>query len=44
MREVQRPMKGELDVTTNAQVSLAPPFTRETAILKVRKAEDNWPS
>ena len=37
-------MKGELDVTTNAQVSLAPPFTREAAILKVRKAEDNWNS
>jgi nuclear transport factor 2 (NTF2) superfamily protein len=27
-----------------AIVSLAPPFTRETAILKVRAAEDNWNS
>ena len=26
------------------QVTLAPPFTRETAILKVRKAEDGWNS
>jgi uncharacterized protein len=26
------------------QVSLAPPFTRETAIEKVRKAEDGWNS
>ena len=25
-------------------VTLAPPFTRETAILKVRAAEDNWNS
>jgi nuclear transport factor 2 (NTF2) superfamily protein len=25
-------------------VNLAPPFTRETAILKVRKAEDGWNS
>ncbi|MFZ3214710.1 MAG: nuclear transport factor 2 family protein [Candidatus Acidiferrales bacterium] len=27
-----------------SQVSLIPPFTRETAILKVRKAEDSWNS
>ncbi len=27
-----------------ASASLAPPFTRETAILKVRKAEDGWNS
>ncbi len=27
-----------------AIVTLAPPFTRETAILKVRAAEDNWNS
>ena len=26
-------------MTTNSQVNLVPPFTRETAILKVRKAE-----
>ena len=25
-------------------VNLAPPFTRETAILKVRAVEDNWNS
>ena len=31
-------------MSTQAQVSLVPPFTRETAILKVRKAEDNWNS
>jgi nuclear transport factor 2 (NTF2) superfamily protein len=29
-------------MTTQPQVSLAPPFTRETAVQKVRKAEDNW--
>jgi nuclear transport factor 2 (NTF2) superfamily protein len=28
----------------NSQVCLAPPFTLETAILKVRKAEDGWNS
>src|SRR5277367_4031653 len=28
----------------NVQIALAPPFTRETAILKVRKAEDAWNS
>jgi nuclear transport factor 2 (NTF2) superfamily protein len=29
-------------MTTDTQVSLVPPFTRETAIQKVRKAEDGW--
>lgn len=31
-------------MVTSAQLSLVPPFTRETAILKVRKAEDSWNS
>jgi nuclear transport factor 2 (NTF2) superfamily protein len=31
-------------MSAQAQVSLVPPFTRETAILKVRKAEDSWNS
>ena len=31
-------------MTAQAQLSLVPPFTRETAILKVRKAEDAWNS
>jgi uncharacterized protein len=31
-------------MATSTQSSLVPPFTRETAILKVRKAEDNWNS
>lgn len=31
-------------MSVQAQVSLVPPFTRETAILKVRKAEDAWNS
>jgi hypothetical protein len=31
-------------MTTDAQVALIPPFTRETAIQKVRKAEDGWNS
>ena len=31
-------------MTAQPQVSLVPPFTRETAILKVRKAEDAWNS
>ena len=31
-------------MTTNPQINLVPPFTRETAILKVRKAEDSWSS
>jgi uncharacterized protein len=29
---------------SNSPVALVPPFTLETAILKVRKAEDNWNS
>src|ERR1700722_17135090 len=29
---------------TASTTNLAPPFTRETAILKVRKAEDGWNS
>jgi nuclear transport factor 2 (NTF2) superfamily protein len=29
-------------MTTDIQASLVPPFTRETAIQKVRKAEDGW--
>jgi nuclear transport factor 2 (NTF2) superfamily protein len=31
-------------MTTNPQATLVPPFTRETAIEKVRKAEDGWNS
>ncbi|MGA7854458.1 MAG: nuclear transport factor 2 family protein [Candidatus Acidiferrales bacterium] len=31
-------------MTAQPQVSLVPPFTRETAALKVRKAEDAWNS
>jgi nuclear transport factor 2 (NTF2) superfamily protein len=31
-------------MSTQAQVSLVPPFTRETATRKVRKAEDAWNS
>jgi hypothetical protein len=31
-------------MTAQAQVSLVPPFTRETAMQKVRKAEDGWNS
>jgi uncharacterized protein len=31
-------------MSTQSQVSLIPPFTRETALLKVRKAEDSWNS
>ncbi len=31
-------------MSAQAQVSLVPPFTRESAILKVRKAEDAWNS
>ncbi len=31
-------------MNAQTQLSLAPPFTRETAILKVRKAEDGWNS
>ena len=29
-------------MTSSPNPNLAPPFTRETAILKVRKAEDGW--
>jgi uncharacterized protein len=31
-------------MTTQATASLVPPFTRETAVAKVRKAEDGWNS
>ena len=31
-------------MTTQAKASLVPPFTRETAVAKVRKAEDGWNS
>jgi nuclear transport factor 2 (NTF2) superfamily protein len=31
-------------MTTQSTVSLVPPFTRESAIQKVRKAEDGWNS
>ena len=31
-------------MAVSSQVALAPPFTLDTAILKVRKAEDNWNS
>src|SRR5580698_5340438 len=31
-------------MSAQPQVSLVPPFTRETATLKVRKAEDGWNS
>jgi uncharacterized protein len=31
-------------MTTTSPLSLVPPFTRETAILKVRAAEDGWNS
>ena len=31
-------------MSTQPQVSLVPPFTRETAVQKVRKAEDAWNS
>jgi nuclear transport factor 2 (NTF2) superfamily protein len=31
-------------MTEHLPTNLAPPFTRETAILKVRKAEDGWNS
>ena len=31
-------------MSSETKVSLVPPFTRETAILKVRKAEDGWNS
>ena len=31
-------------MTSESKVALVPPFTQETAILKVRKAEDGWNS
>jgi uncharacterized protein len=31
-------------MSNESKVSLVPPFTKETAILKVRKAEDGWNS
>jgi uncharacterized protein len=31
-------------MSSESKVSLVPPFTKETAILKVRKAEDGWNS
>lgn len=31
-------------MTTKSQINLIPPFTRETALQKVRKAEDGWNS
>jgi uncharacterized protein len=34
----------EEKMTTTSTVNLVPPFTRETAALKVRKAEDGWNS
>jgi nuclear transport factor 2 (NTF2) superfamily protein len=33
-----------MNMTSQAPISLAPPFTRETAAQKVRKAEDGWNS
>src|SRR5450631_4165111 len=36
-------MTNQNQVSSN-QVALVPPFTRETAIQKVRKAEDSWNS
>jgi uncharacterized protein len=33
-----------MDAQPKTPLSLVPPFTRETAILKVRAAEDNWNS
>jgi uncharacterized protein len=37
-------MKKERSMSTQSKpvVSLVPPFTRETAILKIRAVEDNW--
>jgi uncharacterized protein len=39
-------MKKERSMSTQSKpvVSLVPPFTRETAILKIRAVEDNWNS
>jgi hypothetical protein len=36
--------KGHRIMTTPTQPALVPPFTRETAATKVRKAEDGWNS
>jgi nuclear transport factor 2 (NTF2) superfamily protein len=33
-----------MNMTGQAPISMAPPFTRETAAQKVRKAEDSWNS
>jgi uncharacterized protein len=33
-----------MNMTSQAPISLAPPFTRDTAAQKVRKAEDSWNS
>jgi len=33
-----------MNMTGQSPISLAPPFTRETAVQKVRKAEDSWNS
>jgi nuclear transport factor 2 (NTF2) superfamily protein len=33
-----------MNMTSRARISLAPPFTRDTAAQKVRKAEDGWNS
>jgi uncharacterized protein len=33
-----------MSMTSQAPISLAPPFTRDTAAQKVRKAEDGWNS
>jgi nuclear transport factor 2 (NTF2) superfamily protein len=33
-----------MNMTSQAPISLAPPFTRDTAAQKVRKAEDGWNS
>jgi nuclear transport factor 2 (NTF2) superfamily protein len=40
----EKAKKRRNEMTGQPQVSLVPPFTRETAIEKVRKAEDGWNS
>jgi uncharacterized protein len=40
----EKAKKRRNEMASQPQVSLAPPFTRETAIEKVRKAEDGWNS
>jgi nuclear transport factor 2 (NTF2) superfamily protein len=40
----EKAKKRRNEMTSQSQASLAPPFTRETAIEKVRKAEDGWNS